>query len=272
MTPNPRRDFAGFTLIELLVVIAIIAILAGMLLPALAKAKDKATVAKCLSNNKQLQLAWTIYGDEFDGRMCNGGNGGTTNPVNTWCAGWMRPVGSAIYSAGDETNAAFFMNGQMGRYAQNAGVFKCPGDKFKYPGTVDTYCRSVSMNNWMNGSLRPNPFPPAPAQQFKLYRRVTDISQPSSKYVFAHEDPNTIDDGYFAVDMSVPTAWGADNWPAAIHGGTTTFGWCDGHVEMRKWLSVKLATGQPIPNVIRVNTGVSGPGSDVDWLKQHTTE
>jgi prepilin-type N-terminal cleavage/methylation domain-containing protein/prepilin-type processing-associated H-X9-DG protein len=246
-----RRSRWGFTLIELLVVIAIIAILAGMLLPALSKAKTKAQGIMCLSNNKQLVLGWALYSGDFNEKVANnftipgteqaitsGEFNNWVNNIMTWGAGG----GIADRSV---TNLAWVKNGVLGNYTDGAvGIYKCPADIFVSPqqraAGYTQRNRSISMNALFGLSNNDSNDNTTRGQSwafcgaYRQFLKTTDIPEPTMTWLTLDEHPDSINDAFFVTDHN------ANNWqdiPASYHNGACGFSFADGHAEIRKWLS-----------------------------------
>ncbi len=215
--PGLRRW--GFTLIELLVVIAIIAILAGMLLPALAKAKQKAGATKCANNLKQLQLCWIMYAHDEDDRLVLNHLGN----LNSWIAGNVGGLPGV-------TNEADIKNAKLFKYNGTVDIYRCPNDPgFKQASRIYKRVRNFSMSGRMSGG---------PEAQFvnptlKYFTKLSNINSPSPSqaFVFVDEGNESIDDGFFAVRADVRNSGFWQNTPGSRHGNSFQVSFADGHTE-----------------------------------------
>jgi prepilin-type N-terminal cleavage/methylation domain-containing protein/prepilin-type processing-associated H-X9-DG protein len=267
----------AFTLIELMLVIAIVGILAVLLLPALARSKARAQAIWCMSNNKQLAYAWTMYSNDNNDQLAynQGPNMSTLSFPPATSPNWVNNI--MDWETGtDNTNLNFVYNSILAPYAGlSTHVFHCPSDNTlstvqRGAGWTGGRVRSVSMNGMvgdagvmLHGGIN------IMNTNYVQFLKDNDVRDPSGIYVFLDEHPNSIDDGYFLIDASVNQwQWGL---PASYHNGGGSFAFADGHTEIHLWQC--SSTMQPTAPGATQFPVILAPNdlADFNWVVRHTS-
>ncbi len=241
--------YKAFTLVELLVVIAIIALLMAILLPALTKTREQGKRIVCLSNLRQLTVAWTAYAQMNSEKLINGGPvapGGPCPPSmgcppGTNCAAmppqsthWIYPlhqnelpwVGPAWGTASESCQRCAIQTGALWQYARHEKIYRCPtGSKnalVTYP-IIDSINGKYTYNGCSTAGFTSTP-------SNLCLKMLPQIKTPSDRYVFLDEGLLTPDS--YAVNYSCPSWFDA---PMMRHTNGTNASYADGHSARLMW-------------------------------------
>ncbi|MBI2946710.1 MAG: type II secretion system protein [Verrucomicrobia bacterium] len=273
-----QEPSAGFTLIELLVVIAIIAILAGLLLPTLAKAKTKAQGIQCLSNHRQLLLAWRMYAEDSSDQIPYATSYATPY---AWVIGLMNfsPNNRSNWDVEEDIKKSL-----LWKYTGSADIWRCPADTSTvkpasgpYKGRTMPRVRSMSMNFWAGGWDGKDWG--WSGGGWRLYLRLGDMVDPgpARTFIFLDMREDSVNQANFLVDMTgypdQPTKTQfIEDYPASYHNRAGGFSFADGHSETKRWLDPR--TMPPIKKGdynVAIMGRLTPNNKDIIWMQERAT-